>query len=156
VDTDWNNLGPRAGLAYQINDQTVVHASYGIFYSLDRGGVDHQLSENPPAVVTEYRFDGAGSSVRLSDPIPLPTAVNPSNPVLPQGSGLVYVPRDTKTTLVHQFSASIQRELTGSTAVMLAYVGTRGSNLTAVTSTAGFGGGIEGRLTTLQNIGDSN
>lgn len=155
VDTDSNNLGPRAGFAYQIDDQTVVRGSYGIFYSLDRGGVDNQLSENPPAVVTEFRFDGAGANVRISDPIPLPTTVNPSNPVLPQGSGLVYVPRDTKTTTVHQFSANVQRELTHSTAVMLAYVGTRGSNLTAVTSSAGFGGGIEGRLTTLQNIGAS-
>ncbi len=155
VDTDYNNLGPRVGFAYQINDQTVLHGGYGIFYSLDRGGVDNQLSENPPGVVTQFRFGGQGANVRMSEPIPLPQAVDPGNPVLPDGSGLVYVPRDNKTTLVHQFSGSIQRELTPSTAVLLAYVGTRGSNLTAVTSTAGFGGGIEGRLTTLQNIASS-
>ena len=92
VDTDRNNLGPRAGFAYLIGPKTVVRGSYGIFYSLDRGGVDNQLSENPPAVVTQFRFDGAGSHVRLSDPIPLPVPVSAQNPVLPDGSGVVFVP----------------------------------------------------------------
>ena len=155
VDTDRNNLGPRAGFAYVIGGRTVVRGSYGIFYSLDRGGVDNQLSENPPAVVTQFRFGGTGANVRLSDPIPLPVAVSPQDPVLPDGSGVVFVPRDTPTTLVHQFSAGVQRELDAATAVMVSYVGTRGDNLTAVVSAAGFGGAIEGRLTTLRNIADS-
>ncbi|HEX6737578.1 MAG TPA: TonB-dependent receptor, partial [Vicinamibacteria bacterium] len=155
VDTDHNNFGPRAGFAYILGAKTVVRGSYGIFYSLDRGGVDNQLSENPPAVVTQFRFDGAGSRVRLSDPIPLPAPVSPTNPVLPDGSGVVFIPRDNPTTLVQQFSAGVQRELDASTAVMVSYVGTRGDNLTAVVSAAGFGGAIEGRLTTLRNIAES-
>jgi hypothetical protein len=155
VDTDKNNFGPRVGFAYQINDKTVLHGGYGIFFSLDRGGVDNQLSENPPAVVTQFRFGGPGANVRLSDPIPLPEVVDPNSPVLPDGSGLVFVPRDTKTTQVQQFNFGIQRELDSSTAVLVAYVGTRGKNLTAVTSKAGFGGAIEGRLTTVRNIATS-
>jgi hypothetical protein len=157
VDTDWNNLGPRVGFAYQANERTVVRGSYGIFYSLDRGGIDNQLTENPPAVVTEYRFSGAGSRLALSDQIPLPTPVDPTNPVLPQGSGLVYVPRDTKSTMVQQFSVSTQRELTRDTALMVAYVGTRGDDLTAKLTNAGFAGdNIADRLSTLKNIGTSH
>jgi hypothetical protein len=155
VDTDRNNVGPRAGFAYLLGDRTVLRGSYGVFYSLDRGGVDNQLSENPPAVVTQFRFDGPGSRVRLSEPIPLPVPVSAANPVLPDGSGVVFVPRDNPTTLVQQFSAGVQRELDASTAVMVSYVGTRGDNLTAVVSAAGFGGAIEGRLTTLRNIAES-
>jgi hypothetical protein len=155
VDTDWNNLGPRLGLAYQVSDKTVVRASWGLFYSLDRGGVDNQLIENPPFVRTQYRFGGAGANVRLSDPIPLPDAVDPSNPVLADGSGVVYLPKATKTSQLHQFNLAVQRELSRSTAVTVAYVGTRGDNLTAVTSTAGFSGAIQGRLTTVANIATS-
>ena len=30
--TDWNNFAPRIGFAYQLDTQTVIRASYGIFY----------------------------------------------------------------------------------------------------------------------------
>jgi hypothetical protein len=157
VDTDKNNLGPRAGFAYVVDDKTVLHGSYGIFYSLDRGGIDNQLTENPPSVVSEFRFGSVpGANVRLSDPIPLPTPVDPNSPELPQGSGLVFIPRDTKTTMVQQWSVSVQRELMKNTAALLAYVATRGDNLTALLTRAGFAGAIADRLTTLKNIGTSN
>jgi outer membrane receptor protein involved in Fe transport len=156
VDTDWNNLGPRLGFAYTLNEQTVVRGSYGIFYTLDRGGIDNQLTEAPPSVVTEYRFGGVpGAQVRLSDPIPLPTPVDPNSPELPQGSGVVYIPQDTDTTSVQQWSISGQRELSNRTALMVAYVGTRGENLTAKLTSAGFAGNIADRLSTLKNIGRS-
>jgi hypothetical protein len=38
VHTWWKNYGPRLGLAYQVNNKTVVHAGFGIFYS-HGGGV---------------------------------------------------------------------------------------------------------------------
>lgn len=155
VNTDYDNFGPRAGLAYQIDDKTVVRGAYGIFYSLDRGGVDNQLFENPPTKVTQFRFDGPGATVRLSDAIPVPDRVDAANPVIPLGSGIVFVPRDTKTTMVQQYSFGLQREITGSTAVMVAYVGTHGDHLTAVTTRADFGGDIAKRLTTVANIGVS-
>lgn len=156
VNTDWNNFGPRVGFAYQLNAKTVLRGSWGLFYSLDRGGIDNQLTENPPFTVTQYRFGGPGSSVRLSDPIPLPDAIDPNNPVLPDGSGVVYVPRDTKTNQYQQFSVGLQRQLDTATAVSLGYVGTRGDNLTARTSSAGFSGSVQGRLTTLTNIATSS
>ncbi len=155
VDTNWNNFGPRIGLAYEIDPKTVVRGSWGLFYSLDRGGIDNQLTENPPTVVSQYRFSGPGSSVALSDPIPVPDPVDPQNPVLPDGSGVVYVPKDNKTSRIQQWNVSAQRELTHSTALTLAYVGTRGANLTAITSVAGFNGGIQGRLTTVANVASS-
>lgn len=155
VDTDLNNFGPRVGFAYQVDDKTVVRGGWGLFYSLDRGGIDNQLTENPPFTVTQYRFDGPGSNLMLSDPIPLPVAVDPNNPVLPDGSGVVYVPRDTKTNQYQQFNLGAQRELSSNTALSVFYVGTRGDNLTARTSSAGFNGEVQGRLTTLTNIATS-
>jgi hypothetical protein len=156
VDTDWNNFGPRVGFAYQLDDKTVLRGGWGLFYSLDRGGIDNQLTENPPFTVTQYRFGGPAATVRLSDPIPLPDPVDPANPVLPDGSGVVYIPRDTKTNQYHQFNVTAQRQLDTQTAVSVGYVGTRGDNLTARTSSAGFSGSVQGRLTTLTNIASSS
>jgi outer membrane receptor protein involved in Fe transport len=157
IDTDMNNFGPRLGFNYLINDRTAIRGGYGIFYSLDRGGIDRQLTENPPAVVTEFRFgDVPGAHVRLSDPIPLPTPVNPSSPELPQGSGVVYIPRDSETTEVQQWSLSVQREIFRNTSAMLAYVGTRADNLAALITSAGFAGAVADRLSTTMYIGSSS
>lgn len=157
IDTDWNNFGPRLGFNYIINEKTTIRGGYGIFYSLDRGGIDNQLTENPPGVVTEFRFGGdPGSRVRISDPIPLPTPVNPNNPVLPQGSGLVYIPKDSENTEVQQWSLSLQRELLARTSAMVAYVGTRAENLSARITSAGFAGSVADRLTSIFYIGQSN
>ncbi|MEO8036377.1 MAG: TonB-dependent receptor, partial [Acidobacteriota bacterium] len=155
LNTDKNNFGPRLGFNYLLNEKTAVRGAYGIFYSLDRGGIDRQLTENPPAVVTEFRFDCPGGCIALSAPIPLPTPVNPANPDLPQGSGLVYIPRDSKTTEVNQWNLGLQREVFGNTSVMVAYVGTRADNLAALITSAGFAGNIGSRLSTTMNIGSS-
>ncbi len=157
IDTDWNNFGPRLGFNYLLNDKTAIRGGYGIFYSLDRAGIDNQLTENPPAVVTEFRFGTAtGARVRISDPIPLPTPVNPNSPDLPQGSGLVYIPKDSENTEVQQFSLGVQREIFERTSAMLAYVGTRADNLSARVTSAGFAGAVADRLTTIMYIGESS
>ncbi len=156
IDTDWNNFGPRLGFNYLLNEKTAIRGGYGIFYSLDRGGIDNQLTENPPGVVTEFRFGNApGARVRISDPIPLPTPVNPNSPDLPQGSGLVYIPADSENTEVQQWSLSVQRELFQRTSAMVAYVGTRADNLSARITSAGFAGAVADRLTTIMYIGES-
>lgn len=157
LDTDMDNFGPRIGFNYLLNERTSLRGGYGIFYSLDRGGIDRQLTENPPAVITEFRFgDAPGARVRLSDPIPLPTPVDPNNPSLPLGSGLVYIPRDSETTEVQQWSLGVQRELSSQLSGMVAYVGTRADNLAAIITSAGFAGSVADRLSSVFYIGSSS
>jgi len=156
IKTDRNNFGPRVGFAYIINDATVVRGGYGIFYALDRGGIDNQLTENPPAVVTDFRFgDDPGANVKLSDPIPLPRPVDPNSPVLPLGSGVVYIPRNSKVPEVQEWSLGGQREIDRNTSATVAYVGSRGKNLGTIITSAGFGGAVADRLTTIFYTGTS-
>jgi hypothetical protein len=156
LKTNKDNFGPRVGFDYLLNDKTALRGAYGIFYSLDRGGISNQLTENPPAVVTEFRFgDDPGARVRLSQPIPLPDPVSATNPVLPQGSGLVYIPQNSKTSKVSQWNLGVQRELGSKTSVMAAYVGDRADNLATVVTSAGFAGAVADRLTTVMYIGSS-
>ena len=162
LDTNYDNFGPRLGFSYALNERTAIRGAFGIFYTLDRGGIDRQLTENPPAVVTEFRFGGgnpctpAGACIALSQPIPLPTPVDPNNPVLPQGSALVYIPTDSKNTSVKQWNLGVQRELTHNTSAMLAYVGNHASHLAALITSAGFAGDVGSRLSTTMNIGESD
>ncbi|PYQ61277.1 MAG: hypothetical protein DMF58_05455, partial [Acidobacteria bacterium] len=156
VNTNKDNFGPRVGFDYLFNEKTAFRGGYGIFYSLDRGGIDRQLTENPPAVLTDFRFgDDPGANVKLSEPIPLPRPVDPNNPNLPLGSGLVYVPRDSKNAKVQQWNIGAQREIDRNTSAMVAYVGTRGDNLATIITSAGFGGAVADRLSTTMYVGSS-
>ena len=159
LKTNYDNFGPRLGFNYLLNEKTAIRGGYGIFYALDRGGIDRQLTENPPAVISEFRFGPNGPTgccIKISDPIPLPTPVNATNPVLPAGSGLVYIPENSKNTRIQQWNLSGQRELSPSTSVMLAYVGTHADHLAANITAAGFAGDVSGRLSTTMYIGTSN
>lgn len=162
LKTNYDNFGPRLGFSYALNQRTAVRGAYGIYYTLDRGGIDRQLTENPPAVVSEFRFGGGdpclpvGACVALSQPIPLPTPVDPKNPVLPAGSALVYIPRNSKNTSVQQWNLGLQREITQNTSGMVAYVGNHASHLAALITSAGFAGDVGSRLSTTMNIGTSD
>jgi hypothetical protein len=93
--------------------------------------------------------------VRLSQPIPLPDPVSATNPVLPQGSGLVYIPHNSKNSQVQQWNLGVQREIDSKTSAMVAYVGDRAKNLATVVTSSGFAGAVADRLTTVMYIGTS-
>ena len=45
-----HNFAPRIGFAYDLhgNQKSVVRGGYGIFYFIDREGIDKQMSQNAP------------------------------------------------------------------------------------------------------------
>ena len=47
ANSDRNNFAPRVGLAYQLNQHTVMRAGYGIFHTLEDAG-HHNPTFNPP------------------------------------------------------------------------------------------------------------
>src|SRR5207253_708048 len=64
--TNLDDFGPRLGLAYLLNEKTSLRGGYGIFYSLDRGGIANQLTQNPPAALSAFRFGcGSGGCIHL-------------------------------------------------------------------------------------------
>jgi hypothetical protein len=130
---DWNNFGPRIGLAYTLDRKTVLRAGFGIFYASAA-----QNTGNAPATVESFGMvtPYVGSSDNNRTIIP---GVNLQNPFpqgynTPTGSSLgidtllgesITVPNDSYVLPYNQqWQASVQRELPWEMLAEVAYVGT--------------------------------
>ena len=130
VNPDRNNWAPRLGLAYSLNSKTVVRSAYGISYiHFNRAGGGNILGINGPQVViaaiaqrpTEatFRPTQAGYPAGLTDP-------DKFNALL---SNISYIPRESPTGYVQNWSFSVQREIAKNTVVDIGYVGNVSNHL---------------------------
>src|SRR5579884_3299960 len=138
-NTDFNNWGPRVGLAYRTIGNVVIRTGYGIFFDPVKGaaagtggGGFMGFNWNTPFQLT-YQGDGATPSSRMSNPFPF------GGPQLPPGSsqGLLTglglgvsgpIPYWNQTPYIQTWNFGLQREF-GSILVDVNYVGTKGTHL---------------------------
>ena len=123
-DPDPTNFVPRIGVAYRLDDKTVIRGGYGIFNeflgSLSRvnGGGPFEIAETYTNSVT----DGV-PFFQMPNPFPtsLVTAEIPSQ-------GITAYPMKTKNGQIHQFNVSVERQI-GDIGVRLSYIGSRNRNM---------------------------
>jgi len=120
------NFAPRLGLAVRLphwfshSRDTVFRAGYGIYYS-------------PPLAIEAYDLVRNGVNNQNNEPgglLPVLTIQNGFPQTSSTGFPSYYgVDQHAPTTYAQQWSASIQHELPGNTLLELAYVGTKGTDL---------------------------
>jgi len=134
-NTDTNNLAPRLGLAYQFNQKTVIRAGYSHIF-----GPSNQAAQGtvgPFGFRIEYPWqttndNGLTPFNLLRNPYPLGFRTLPgaADGLLTQaGANLQSVLQDTITPWSQQWNLNIQRELPWQMSLEVAYVGTRGLQL---------------------------
>lgn len=145
-------IGPRFGIAYQINSKTVFRGGWGFAYGFapDINVSSSNQVDNSPA--------GNNAFLNIQSPGALPLVVwpnfNPGQTPLPgqtQGfSGLTSLDRNiSRPPRQNQWSIGVQREITNSLVLEASYVGNRGVWWTS-------GGGIgTGPLGLLNQVGPS-
>ena len=134
---DTNNIAPRLGLSYQINDKTVVRGGYSHIFGPSNQGA--QGTVGPFGFRTENLWvtsiDGITPLNTLKNPYPngfLPSPGSSQGLLTQAGANLQAPLQDTPSPWTRQFNINVQRELPWSTFIEIAYVGTRGYDLSTV------------------------
>ncbi len=146
IDNDFGNFAPRFGFAYDVYGQgkTVLRGGYGIYYFLDRGGIDNQLGQQVPfggstsyTAAQGYRITFTGQAPLDSNNNTLATAAlpgpgvppgfDPNNP--PAGINVFAVNRTEKLPSVQQYDLQVQQQFGAKTVMTLGYVGNKGTHL---------------------------
>jgi hypothetical protein len=129
VKTDWNNFAPRIGLAWTPwNEKTAVRAGFGIFYDVQADQNDAELAYNPTGLIFSQNYNPASSAIpnlRVSTGYPAPVYATVANPA-GRASAAIF---NNRTTYIEEWNLNIERALTQTMALQVAYVGTRGVKL---------------------------
>ena len=128
---DWNNIGPRFGLAYRWNDSTVIRAGYGMYFS------SAPVASNPGTPL-EAPFPYARSFALTAPAFPsLPLFVLsrfPGGETTFDRTGRtagenVHFDVNSRAPYMQSWNFSVQREIRRNLALDVAYAGTKGTHI---------------------------
>ncbi len=146
INNNFHNFAPRVGFAYDLYGQgrTVLRGGYGIFYFLDRGGIDNQLGQQVPfggsvsysaaqgnritLTGQTNRADNSNAGATQQLPQPGYPGFNPNVP--PAGINIIAVNRNEKTPNVQQYDLQLQQQFGEKTVITVGYVGNKSTHLT--------------------------
>jgi hypothetical protein len=147
-DVGKGQVAPRFGVAYRLNERTVIRSGFGI--SIDPGSFRYLRDGYPATISTQY--SGASSFQAAGDLITgLPDIIGPdlSQPVLsmPAAVGTTSFPQKYDRGYIESYNFTVQRDAGAGFNVQAGYVGSRGIRQTAIVNinAAGPGGGTNGR-----------
>jgi hypothetical protein len=137
-ETDYNNLGPRFGFAYQLNGNTALRGGYGLYYAsglsnISPSTVSVNALGSQPAFNTLTRIPNNNSSdggrtplTTIQDPFPngisQPTG-NALGPLTEIGNSISYANPYRVIPYNQQWQLSIQRLIGWNTMIDVGYVG---------------------------------
>jgi len=126
---------PRIGIAYSLNDKTVIRTGYGIFFGVPYAGATREFNGATFQTTTSWvaSVDGVHPSNLMSNPFPTGYLYPPGSSqgllsVVGQSLSSAYPPT-LKTLYNQQWNFSIQRSLATDMMLQVAYVGNKGTHL---------------------------
>lgn len=134
-DPAYTNFGPRIGLAYRVNNTTVVRTGYAIFFAPRFGTTSGQGFGAPGFDLTTpwiSSIDGVTPVNLLDNPFPTGLLQPPTRETerLQMGLGVTIMDRGNKSNIYNQqWNFAVQRELRGGFLVEAGYAGNKGTRL---------------------------
>jgi outer membrane receptor protein involved in Fe transport len=135
-DPTYKAISPRIGLAYQFNPKTVIRAGYGRSFDLGVFGsiFGHTATQNLP-ILTHQSIPATGNQgvafTLAQGPTPAAVIPVPANGLLPNPGAAVKSiarPNPLRLPTIDAWNLSIQRSITPTLSVTVAYVGNKGTH----------------------------
>lgn len=133
----WKAISPRLGLAYQLNDKTVIRAGYGRSFDIGVFGsvFGHTATQNLPVLVNQaVNSSGgnttAGFTLAMGPPAAPSFPINASGNIPNPGNAITTKARPNPLRLptIDAWNLSIQRSITPTLSMTLAYVGNKSTH----------------------------
>ncbi len=147
-DVGWGQIAPRLGIAYRMNEKTVVRLGAGI--SIDPNTFRYLRDAYPATISTQFSgqtsFQAAGS-LRTGIPLVVGPDLSQDEFALPPTVGTTTFPQVFNRGYIQSWNLTVQRDLGNGFNVQAGYVGSRGIRQTVNQNinAAGPGGGNTGR-----------
>jgi hypothetical protein len=128
-DLEWNNFGPRAGLAFRLTENAVLRSGYGLSWFEQAGITTPFTTPLFPFIQTvkQRSVDNISPAFVLSQG---PTVqIQPPDPNSGLGQGVFAVNREQKSGYAQQWNLSVQQTFGGTLSVEAGYLGSKLTNL---------------------------
>ncbi len=132
------NWAPRLGATYQLNEKTVIRGGFGKSYDIGVFGslFGHSVTQNLPVLSVQElnapnNFDRVFTLASGPPPPVFPDPGSSGRFRLPNGVGTFALPEKQRPPEVDAFNVTVQRQLTDTMSLEVAYVGNRGRNVFA-------------------------
>ncbi len=140
--TYYNDVSPRIGLAYALNNKTVIRAGYGIFYGQGNAGQlfggaftqgwNGTIALSSPNDGLTPGFNWGTQTLPPFVPAFTPTEFNGDGTSCCSAGTLIEMdPSDGVSPYAQNYTLDIERQLPGQMMLSVAYVGNRGTHLPA-------------------------
>lgn len=110
------HYAPRLGVAYQLNQKTVIRAGFGIFYDRFQGNPVFDMLPNPPSTIRPTYYFGNLSTIQ-----------NLQGSFFPNNVRGFDINGDVPTT--YQWNFTVQRQLMKSTSLEVGYVANKATHI---------------------------
>jgi hypothetical protein len=132
IPTGNKNLEPRIGLAYRLNDKTVLRAGYGIFHSRFIGSLIDNLYTNNGVLQIADTLNATTAPQLAAGPT-FPNALSaPPTGASVGAANIQFMDPHARTPYSEQGTVALEREVGHDTAVTASYVWSRGVQLMGV------------------------
>jgi hypothetical protein len=113
--TNFGDLGPRFGFAYNVRPRWVVRGGYGIYYAENPYNNEQFMLTHPPEFVSQAYVQ------TISNPTAIQNVFVPTPP--PGERGYTNNPNEMKDTSVQQWNLAVEHQLSNNTILTAAYIG---------------------------------